>query len=121
MKELKSLFYIILHDLRVRWSETAVNIGRSKGRTALPGPERSGNAVLIQHRISEFRQCPLSTNTVDGPVGNQWTRSASSVYTMLPLQSYRRTGRKGAVVRQCKASLKPVYNQCAISMSEIFK
>ena len=86
-----------------------------------PGPERSGDIVFIQHRISDFKQCPFSANTVDGPVANQCIWSVSSVYPIQLLQSCRDTEGKRAVVRQCKASIGPVYNQCAISMSEIFK
>ena len=89
--------------------------------TPPPGPEGSGNAVLIQCKFSEFHQCPLSANTVEGPVGNQWTWSASSVYSILLLQLYRATEGNRPVERQCKASLEPVYHQCLISMSEIFK
>ena len=89
-----------------------------------PGPERSGYTVLIQHKISEFQQCPLSTNTVEAPVGNQCIGSASPVYVCFcttALQVYRATEGKLAVVGQCQASLESVYRQCAISMSEIVR
>ena len=43
------------------------------------------------------------------------------MYTMLLLLPYRSKEGKPAVVRQCQGSLESVYNQCTISMSEIFK
>ena len=42
---------------------------------ATPGPERSGNTVFIQYRISDFQQCLPSANTVEDPVGKQCTFS----------------------------------------------
>ena len=78
------------------------------------------NEVVIQCRISDFQQCLLSTNTEEGPVEHQCTRSVSSVYTTTPLQSYKSTAGKGAVVRQCRGSHGSVRYQRAISMSEIW-
>ena len=54
-------------------------------------------------------------------MGKQCMGSVSSVYTILLLQTYRSTEGHQAVVGQCQASGEAVYNQCPISMSEIFK
>ena len=82
---------------------------------AVPGPERSGNTVFFQYRISDSQQCLPSANTVEGPVGKQCMGSVSSVYTILLLQTYRSTEGHQAVVGQCK----PVGRQYTISVQSV--
>ena len=54
-----------------------------------PGPERSGNTVVMQYIFSDFQECLSSANTVEGPVENQCIGSGNTVCTILLLLFYR--------------------------------
>ena len=77
----------------------------------VPGPNRSGNTVVIQHRISDSKQFPFSGNAVEGPVVNQCIGSVGPVYAIIYLQIYRSTDSGETVYCESLASALPVCNQ----------
>ena len=93
------------------------------GKTKIPQihPNRQGYVLNPDQKEVEI-QCLSSTESVisssASPVQIQWRiQWENSVL----FQTYRSTEGHLAVVEQYQASREAVYNQCPISMSEIFK
>ena len=76
----------------------------------VPGPNRSGNTVVSQHRISESKQFPFSGNAVEGPVVNQCIGRVGPVFAIIYLQ-IRIRGSGETVYCESLASALPVCNQ----------